>query len=94
MDSNYYTDQPQGGGDKKAGIPFQIGRPASTYRSEAYDYKIRKPLIGQDARGVPIPFPYVWNPTFGTYPLANISRNVGSTRNVPYWRLPFGQYGW
>jgi hypothetical protein len=94
QNSNYLTDQNQGGGDKKAGIPFQIGRPASTYKSEAYDYGIRKPLTGQDSRGVPIPFPYVWNPTFGTYPLPNISRPIGSTSRNPYWRLPFGEYGW
>jgi hypothetical protein len=94
MDSTYYTDQNQGGGDKKAGLAYQIGRPASTYKSEFYDYRIRLPLTGTYSDGRPIPFPYVWNPAFGTYPLSTITRPIGNTARNPYWRLPFGQYGW
>jgi hypothetical protein len=81
MGSSYKTDQNQGGGDKKAGFPYQVGRPASTYGTPAYWYGIQQPLS-------------VWNPVFGTYRVANISRPVGSTSRVPYWRLPFGQEGW
>jgi hypothetical protein len=81
MGSNVFTDRPQGGGDKKAGFPYQVGRPAATYGTEAYLYKIDQPLLR-------------FNPVFGTYPVANISRPVGSTSRVTYWHLPFGEYGW
>jgi hypothetical protein len=80
MGSNYITDQNQGGGDKKAGFPYQVGRPASTYDLGSF-VKLDQPLS-------------TWNPVFGTYRVANISRPVGSTSRVPYWRLPFGQEGW
>jgi len=76
MGSNAVTDGPQGGGEKKAGFPYQIGRPAASYHGP---------------RGPPAPLARplkVWNTTLV---FSNITRPIGnSATNVTYWHMPFG----
>lgn len=77
MGSTLATTITQGGGDKKAGFPYQIGRPASSYHGP---------------RGPPAPLARplrVWNTTLV---FSNITRPIGSSAtNVTYWHLPFGK---
>lgn len=70
--SGSLTNQPQGGGDKKAGFAFQIGR---TYWDSIYF----------DQRAVDRPLQQL---QMIIYPLANISRPIGRNNNRPYWQIP------
>jgi hypothetical protein len=75
MGSNAVTDVNQGGGNKKAGFPYLIGRPAAIYRGpRGPPAALAKPLS-------------VWNTTLV---FSNISRNIGSSATgVTYWHMPF-----
>jgi hypothetical protein len=83
MGSNVNTVGPQGGGDKKAGFPYQIGRgyrtsiAFHTCNPANYD-KVNKyccNLVGMQ---------YTVNPK------TNISRPIGSVMGYPntYWKVP------
>jgi hypothetical protein len=70
--SRFYAqtiNQPQGGGDKKAGFAYQIGRNymTSIYFAER-DTITTLPKLQQIV-----------------FPLANISRPIGRVNNRPYW---------
>jgi hypothetical protein len=75
MGSNAVTDGPQGGGDKKAGFPYHVGRPAASYHGP---------------RGPPGPLAKplrTWNTTLV---FSNITRPIGSSAtNVTYWHMSF-----
>ena len=74
--STTFTNQFQGGGDKKAGFPYQVGR--DMWASIAI--QTCNPLSKAGCCTLS-----KWNRT--KLPLANISRPIGSTLNpVPYWR--------
>jgi len=62
-------NQPQGGGSKKAGFAYQIGR---NYLTSIYF----------DERAVNRPLPQLQQIVF---PLATISRPIGRNNNRPYW---------
>jgi hypothetical protein len=62
-------NRPQGGGDKKAGFAFQIGR---NYMTQIYF----------DERAVDRPLSQLQQIVF---PLATISRPIGRNYNRPYW---------
>jgi hypothetical protein len=62
-------NQPQGGGDKKAGFAYQIGR---SYLTEIYFTE----------RAVNRPLPRLQDHVM---PLASISRPIGRNNNRPYW---------
>lgn len=71
------TNQFQGGGDKKAGFPYQVGR--SMWTEIALDTCV--PAQNRLCCNLSM-----WNTT--KLPLANISRPVGSNvRPNPYWRV-------
>ena len=65
------TNQEQGGGDKKAGLPSQVG----------FNYLV--PIYRRE-RGLPRPLPFYQTVVF---PLANISRPIGRNNNQPYWHI-------
>jgi len=77
MSSNLHTTQNQGGGDKKAGFPYQVGRISWTYIAldacdPAHDHCY---LLG------------CYNTNRG--PLANITRPIGSTYTPnTYFHIP------
>ena len=66
------TNQEQGGGDKKAGFPYIVGR---SYLTSIYFRE----------RGIPLTLPayQTW-----VMPLANISHNTGRINNRAYWKIP------
>jgi hypothetical protein len=70
--SGTITNENQGGGDKKAGFAYQIGR---NYMTQIYFTE----------RGVNRPLPQLQQIVF---PLANISRPIGRNNNRPYWQIP------
>jgi len=76
--SNSKTNFSQGGGSKKAGFPYQIGRSWQT--SIAFDAV--DPVHGQCCRL------NNWNTTI--FPLARQSRPIGSrySANYSYWHIP------
>jgi hypothetical protein len=77
MNSNSVTNQFQGGGDKKAGFPYQVGR--DSWVSIAFNSC--DPLSSQPHCTLA-----KWSIT--KKPLANISRPIGSTISPnPYWRI-------
>jgi hypothetical protein len=77
MGSNAYTVINQGGGDKKAGFPYQVGRSWQT----SITLGAVDPVHGKCCRLDN------WNTTI--FPLARQSRPIGSgLRNVPYWQIP------
>jgi len=63
------VNQPQGGGDKKAGFAYQVGR---GYMVENWFYQ----------RGENRPLAQLQQIVF---PLATISRPIGRNNNRPYW---------
>lgn len=65
----------QGGGDKKAGFPYQIGR---GYRT-SMAFKSTDPIGGQCCTLKALQKNLVF---------ANISRNLGRNTNASYWRIP------
>jgi len=69
------VNQNQGGGSKKAGFPFIIGRTANITRQ--LDCTNAK---NNNCCGLPI--------YQKTLVLANISRNTGRNSNVDYWKVP------
>ena len=72
MGSNYLTDGNQGGGDKKAGFPYQVGR--------IYGVSNK---IGPDPKSAAGCCKLAnWNTT--VFPLARQSRGVGSLYNSNY----------
>jgi hypothetical protein len=78
--SNTITNQFQGGGDKKAGFPYQVGRIWWT----SIAIQTCNPMSS-----VPCCTLTRWNTT--KLPMANISRPIGSTLTPnPYWRLTGG----
>jgi hypothetical protein len=62
---------PQGGGDKKAGLPPQNGL-------------IYWDFIYYRTRGIPKPLNTYQTVVF---PLAHISRPIGRNNNIPYWQI-------
>ena len=66
------VNQPQGGGDKKAGFAYIIGR---NYLTSIYFTQ----------RAVDRPLPLLQT---SVMPLASISRNLGRNNNGPYWKIP------
>jgi len=76
--STTYTNQFQGGGNKKAGFPYQVGR--DMWASIAIQ------TCNPTSSNVCCTLAN-WNRT--RLPLANISRPIGSTvRPNPYWKIP------
>lgn len=69
MSSTYVTTSNQGGGSKKAGFPYQVGR--DTWVSHYLN--TTNPISGQCCKLSS------WNTT--VFPLSRLSRNVGSTAN-------------
>ena len=75
--SDALSNQNQGGGDKKAGFPYQVGRIQWTEIA----LKTCDPTSSQGCCNLSL-----WNTT--KLPRANISRPIGSTvRPNPYWRI-------
>lgn len=71
------TNQNQGGGDKKAGFAYQVGRDHWTQ-------------IYFTERGINRPLPQLQQIVF---PLANISRPIGRNNNAPYWQITGTTHG-
>ena len=71
------TNENQGGGDKKAGLPPLVGL-------NYLDY------IYYTQRGIPQTLQKYQTVVF---PLANISRPIGRVYNRPYWTIPGTQGG-
>jgi hypothetical protein len=78
MSSNAITDQNQGGGDKKAGFPFMIGRDSWTSI-----YMDNTNVVNGNCCKLS-------NYNTVLFPLANFSRNINSlsTGNYGYWKIP------
>lgn len=74
MGSNYLTDANQGGGDKKAGFPYQIGRIYTVSNKIGIDPSSRNSAGCCKLAN--------WNTT--VFPLARQSRGVGSLYNSNY----------
>jgi hypothetical protein len=75
--STALTNQFQGGGDKKAGFPYQVGRIQWTEIA----LKTCDPTSSQVCCNL-----VLWNTT--KLPIANISRPIGSNlRPNPYWKI-------
>lgn len=72
MGSNYLTDANQGGGDKKAGFPYQVGR----------IYGVSNKIGADPKSAVGCCKLSQWNAT--VFPLARQSRGVGSLYNSNY----------
>jgi len=72
MGSNYLTDANQGGGDKKAGFPYQVGRIYGVSNKIGPDPKSAAGCCKLSQ----------WNAT--VFPLARQSRGVGSLYNSNY----------
>jgi len=70
--SGSITNEFQGGGNKKAGLPNQVG----------FNYLV--PIYRRE-RGIPRTLPFYQDTVF---PLANISRPIGRNYNQPYWQIP------
>ena len=69
----------QGGGNKKAGLPYQVGRP--------YGFPIAMRV--SQTRNTLFKLGDVQGLRFTVNPNVSISRPIGSTlNNVPYWKLP------
>jgi hypothetical protein len=76
--SNVFTNINQGGGNKKAGFPYQIGREWRTSIAfQTCDPNVRKSCCTLKN----------WNTT--VFPLARQSRPIGSTArsNYGYWHI-------
>lgn len=77
MGSNVYTTQMQGGGDKKAGFPYQIGR--SWRSSIALDST--DPIAGKCCK--------LGSMQITMFPKTSISKPIGSSvRPNTYWKIP------
>ena len=78
MGSNYLTDANQGGGDKKAGFPYQVGRIYGVSNKIGPDPKSAAGCCKLSQ----------WNAT--VFPLARQSRGVGSLyrSNYGYNHIP------
>ena len=78
MGSSAYTDSNQGGGSKKAGFPYQIGRP---YGSSII-FNATDPFAGKCCTLTKI--------NTLRFPLAKQSRPIGSryAANYHYWSIP------
>lgn len=74
---NYTTtvNQNQGGGNKKAGFPFIIGRTANITRQLGCTN-----VKNNHCCGLPV--------YQTTLMFSNISRNIGRNNNVDYWKNP------
>jgi len=79
--SGSITNLPQGGGNKKAGFPYIIGRSYQT--SIAFDAV--DPVHGHCCT-----LAYL---NKRNLKLANISRNIGRNYNHNYWHVPGGGFG-
>ena len=77
MGSNVYTDVNQGGGSKKAGFPYQVGR---SYRT-SIAFQMTDPVNGHCCK--------LSSFRTSVFPLAHISRPIGSnyTPNT-YFTVP------
>lgn len=81
--SNATTNVFQGGGDKKAGLPYQIGRDNWFYAAMA-ESGSRNTLYDVGS-------PVVFGLRHTRNPNVSISRPIGSTLSpVPYWSLRLG----
>ena len=81
--SNATTNQNQGGGAKKAGLPYQIGRDNWFYAAMA-ESGSRNTLYDVGS-------PVVFGLRHTRNPNVSISRPIGSTLSpVPYWSLRLG----
>jgi hypothetical protein len=77
MGSNVNTDINQGGGSKKAGFPYQVGR---SYRT-SIAFQMTDPVNGHCCKLAG------FNTT--VFPLARMSRPIGSTYSPnTYFKLP------
>ena len=68
------TNQSQGGGSKKAGFPFQVGR--GSWMSVHLD------SVNPGGQCCTLA-----NMQTLLFPLASISKPIGRTGNAPYWRV-------
>ena len=69
------TNRNQGGGDKKAGFPYQVGRISWTEIA----FHTVDPIHGKCCKLSG------YNKTM--FPLASISRPIGRNNNTPYWHI-------
>ena len=66
----------QGGGDKKAGFPYQVGRSSWT---EIFFQSV-DPVSGKCCK--------LKNYQLALRPIASISRPIGRNNNITYWHIP------
>lgn len=70
------VNQNQGGGSKKAGFPYQIGRSSWT----SIFFQSVDPVNGHCCK--------LSNYQLAIRPIANISRPIGRNNNITYWHIP------
>lgn len=69
------TNQNQGGGSKKAGFPYQVGRSSWT----GIAFNSLNPITGNCCN--------LKSYNYSLMPLANISRPIGRNTNNSYWHI-------
>jgi len=78
------TNRNQGGGNKKAGFPYQIGRGWRSVLAlnSCFNYNLNGPNVSPSQKCCSL------DAMQKTYVFPSISRNIGRSNALPYYKVP------